>query len=330
MIGNFYDSILQNKTLAPTVAQIVSASDAACRKEINTIPEPDNTVNFPAPQLLVEIEHLKEENECMKLHLSEELGKLRAENEQLHRRLREKESRDTDNTPQSNYLHHHPPSVTQFPSSNNQPPIPVHLASHTCPTSPSNRHQSGGQPLSASPSQLQLSLSTSEHLSTTLSSNPSVFHQSLPVTTSCSQLQPPSSSSHQLLATSSSNQPASSLSTIPPINNQPSNSSTTSSNIPWELEDGVIKTFNSLPKDITAFYQQMKEGDDKLPKFENLPQAFKKNKSTKGAYSKRKAIYMFIDQHEGLEHVHDFLDKHKELSPLQLYDRYIKKSRPHS
>ena len=68
----------------------------------------------------------------------------------------------------------------------------------------------------------------------------------------------------------------------------------------------------------------MIDGDEKLNKFSELPVIFKRNKRTKGAYSKRKAIFAYINQHDGM----DSVDKYKDFSPLQIYERFIKKVRP--
>ena len=88
--------------------------------------------------------------------------------------------------------------------------------------------------------------------------------------------------------------------------------------------DEMVKLFSSLPKQLDTFYIQMEQGTEKLPKFSELPPIYKKSKRTKGAYSKRKAIYTFISNSGGIEQC---LKNYSGLSPLQLYDQYIKKTR---
>lgn len=85
-----------------------------------------------------------------------------------------------------------------------------------------------------------------------------------------------------------------------------------------------IKVFNSIPKSLKDFYNQMENGTDELPKFSELGD-FKTNKSTKAAYCKRKAIFGFIKAYEG--GVDECLHNYDHFSPLQLYDQYIKKTR---
>ena len=90
------------------------------------------------------------------------------------------------------------------------------------------------------------------------------------------------------------------------------------------ISDLKIKHFNSIPKNIKQFYEQMSDGDSVLSQFSELA-IYKTHKSTKGAYCKRKAIYNFmLSYSEGLEF---FLEKFKHLSPLQIYDQHIKKTR---
>ena len=85
-----------------------------------------------------------------------------------------------------------------------------------------------------------------------------------------------------------------------------------------------IKAFNSLPKSLRDFYNQMENGSEELPKFSELID-FKTNKSTKAAYCKRKAIIGFIKAYRG--GVDECLHNYEHLSPLQVYDQYIKKTR---
>ena len=109
LVDQLYKSIMPcSHYSAVTVAQIVSASDTHFKRgSVNVIPE--KKVDSPAPELLVEIEHLRQENECMKIHLSTELEKLREDNKQLHLQLREMtaHSHSSIDNPASNLL---PPS----------------------------------------------------------------------------------------------------------------------------------------------------------------------------------------------------------------------------
>ena len=85
-----------------------------------------------------------------------------------------------------------------------------------------------------------------------------------------------------------------------------------------------IKMFNSIPKSLRNFYDQMENGTEELPKFSELGD-FKTNKSTKAAYCKRKAIFSFIKAYGG--GIDECLRNFDHLSPLQLYDQCIKKTR---
>lgn len=76
---------------------------------------------------------------------------------------------------------------------------------------------------------------------------------------------------------SSNSQSLSSTSNADPLS-MPQRSSETLSSSPnseVDLDDAVIKAFNSLPKDICKFYAQMKEGDETLKKFTELPDALR-------------------------------------------------------
>lgn len=59
-----------------------------------------------------------------------------------------------------------------------------------------------------------------------------------------------------------------------------------------------VKVFNSIPKSLRSFYNQMENGTEELPKFSELGD-FKTNKSTKAAYCKHKAIFSFIKAYAG-------------------------------
>ena len=87
-----------------------------------------------------------------------------------------------------------------------------------------------------------------------------------------------------------------------------------------------VKAFNSIPKIMRDFYNQMeiKNGSEEIPKFSELGE-YKTNRSTKAAYCKRKAIFSFIKAYGG--GVDECLLKYDHLSPLQLYDQHIKKTR---
>jgi copper chaperone CopZ len=91
--------------------------------------------------------------------------------------------------------------------------------------------------------------------------------------------------------------------------------------------DLQLKHFNAIPKSLKEFYKQMKNGDDHLPPFTNL-ETYRTNKSTKGAYCKRKAIFNFMESCG--EDVDGLIEKYKHLSPLQVYEQCIKKSRQES
>ena len=95
------------------------------------------------------------------------------------------------------------------------------------------------------------------------------------------------------------------------------------------LDDIHIKKFNSIPKKIRDFYKQMEDGDEFLPKFEQLPEIFKRNKHTKAAYSKRKTIYMYMKKYQAdhLLGIEATLSAFESMSTLQLYEK-IKKCRP--
>ena len=90
------------------------------------------------------------------------------------------------------------------------------------------------------------------------------------------------------------------------------------------LSDEMVKVFSSIPKALDTFYTQMEQGTENLPKFSELPAEYRKNRRTKGAYSKRKAIYAFISNSGGIE---ECLHNYPGLSPLQIYEQHIKKTR---
>ena len=82
--------------------------------------------------------------------------------------------------------------------------------------------------------------------------------------------------------------------------------------------------FKLCSKSFINFYDQMENGTEELPKFSELGD-FKTNKSTKAAYCKRKAIFSFIKADGG--GIDECLHNFDHLSPLQLYDQCIKKTR---
>ena len=82
--------------------------------------------------------------------------------------------------------------------------------------------------------------------------------------------------------------------------------------------------FNSLPKSLRTFYNQMCHGDDKLPPFAECG-SFRAKPSTKSAYCKRKRIFDFIESYDdGSEKC---LDTYKAVTTSKLYDTYVKKPR---
>ncbi len=83
-----------------------------------------------------------------------------------------------------------------------------------------------------------------------------------------------------------------------------------------------VMVFNSIPKSLRDFYNQMENGTEELPKFSELGD-FKTNKSIKAAYCKRKAIFSFIKAYTG--GIDECLSNFDHL--LQLYDQCIKKTR---
>ena len=94
------------------------------------------------------------------------------------------------------------------------------------------------------------------------------------------------------------------------------------------IEDALVKKFNKIPKNLRHFYTEMEEGDECLPRFEDLPDKFKRDRHTKGTYSKRKAIHFYVknyqtEQSAGAEAC---LSSFESVSSFQLYER-IKKSR---
>ena len=101
-----------------------------------------------------------------------------------------------------------------------------------------------------------------------------------------------------------------------------------SSNDPLSLPDATVKRFNSLPKTLTEFFEQMKNGCEDFPKFTEISDDLRKCKRTKASYCKGKAIYAFITSYCGGAEA--CLDKFKSFTPLQLYEQHIKKSRAQS
>lgn len=66
----------------------------------------------------------------------------------------------------------------------------------------------------------------------------------------------------------------------------------------------------------------MTSGDAKLV---DLPETLKKNPRTKGAYSKRKAVYQFIQQYPGGPGI--CIPTHGHLTTTHIHDQYVNKSR---
>ena len=92
-----------------------------------------------------------------------------------------------------------------------------------------------------------------------------------------------------------------------------------------DVPDETVKRFNSLPKSLMEFFEQMKNGCEDFHKFTEISDDLRKCKRTKASYSKRKAIYAFITGYcDGPEAC---LAKFQSFTPLQLYEQHIKKSR---
>ena len=60
----------------------------------------------------------------------------------------------------------------------------------------------------------------------------------------------------------------------------------------------AVRDFNQLPRDLSQFVGQMKNGTEHFPKFEDLSDDYK-NIKTKSAFSKRKAVYQYMINYEG-------------------------------
>ena len=92
-----------------------------------------------------------------------------------------------------------------------------------------------------------------------------------------------------------------------------------------ELTSEQVKVFNAIPDSLATFYQQMEHGEKELQPFLQLPEVYRKSSRTKGAYSKRNAVWKFMKDHPGgfEKCVNEFVG----FSPLQLYEQRIKRSR---
>ena len=89
VIDGFYDLIMAQADCRPTIPLILSSAD----NRFNSLTlqrDPSlkaTTKATPSAALVREIEHLKEENEVMTLHLNSELQKLQEENRVLKEKL---------------------------------------------------------------------------------------------------------------------------------------------------------------------------------------------------------------------------------------------------
>ena len=227
IIDSFYDLVVMPQGHQPTVCSIVSHADKQTEaRQIEVQTHQSTIIQRPSSSLLREIDHLKEENEVMKVHLSNELKKLQNENMVLKEKIKALE-------------------------------------------------------LTARADAVNTSVRTDLPEGTTNLATPE----------SC---RPPSSSSDD------------------------------------SLDSALIKKFNKIPKSIKAFYFQMKDGDSNLPRFKDLPNDFKQNKRTKGTFSKRKAIYAYLEKYL-MEHSGEtdaLLSEFESISSLQLYEKLKKISRP--
>ena len=99
VIDGFYDLIMAQADCRPTIPLILSSAD----KRFNSLTlqrDPSlkaMTKATPSAALLREIEHLKEENEVMTLHLNSELQKLQEENRVLKEKITLLEKRNLGN-----------------------------------------------------------------------------------------------------------------------------------------------------------------------------------------------------------------------------------------
>ena len=91
------------------------------------------------------------------------------------------------------------------------------------------------------------------------------------------------------------------------------------------IPDNMAKAFNLIPKKLEEFHIQMKNGDSTLCRFDCIPDSFRKHTRTKGAYSKRKAVFHFIEQHP--DGPQECIQLFGSLTTTQLYEQHVKKSR---
>ena len=87
----------------------------------------------------------------------------------------------------------------------------------------------------------------------------------------------------------------------------------------------AIADFNRLPRDLSQFVAQMKVGTPQFPKFEDLPNEYKKGSKTKSAFSKRKAVYQYMLNYEG--GLEKCLADFASATPTWLYSNKVKMSR---
>ena len=87
----------------------------------------------------------------------------------------------------------------------------------------------------------------------------------------------------------------------------------------------AVKDFNRLPRDLSQFVGQMKNGTEHFPKFEDLSDDYKKNSKTKSAFSKRKAVYQYMLNYEG--GLEKCLSDFAFVTPTWLYNNKVRNSR---
>ena len=112
----------------PTVCSILSSSDKKLAElslttQISTHHSNITVVSTPSLELMKEIEHLKEENDVMKCHLSAELNKLRHENKMLKDKIKSIEDSSI----------HQSPEVPFLDASASKTHLPAAIDNHTGP-----------------------------------------------------------------------------------------------------------------------------------------------------------------------------------------------------
>ena len=87
--------------------------------------------------------------------------------------------------------------------------------------------------------------------------------------------------------------------------------------------DEIAKHFNKIPSNLTQFYDQMKDGDNILQPFQQLPTSIRKNPKTKSVFSKRKRLFEFITSHS--DGAQSCINQYNHLTSSQLYGNISKK-----